>query len=599
MRIVRSQMGRRQFLIAAGMTSTSALGLKKLAGAADPVFQTGAAMASEKAGTAEYTGVYSERYSHLLSPIRIGNVVLKNRMTQADSFPRYLMGPETFPSEQIINHYANIAKNGCAVVMCFGGEAVSDRKKLTGEMAHTAMWDREDISVQHYFAQMTDAIHFYGSKAALGLYLTGGQGYSISKVSLRPGLDGKEGEISYDGKEIPVEEIQKIYEDAATQAKFFKSLGFDMANFHMSYQGSIMAHSMSSILNKRTDKYGGSLENRARLPLELFQSVKKACGQDFLVGANISGEDRSGGYTPQDAAEYAKVWEGTLDILVVRGKDQNASHPNGYNLKKNDSQILRYCEIIKKGGAKIAISPNGGFQDLDANEEAIASGKADMITMARAWIADPEYGKKAYEGRGEDVVPCIMCGECHGTNEGPWYSYCSVNPKFGIAHKVNRMIDAPVASRKVAVIGGGPAGMKAAITAAERGHKVTLYEKNDFLGGQLKYTDYVSFKWPYRGFKDYLVRRMYKVGVDVHLSIKATPEMIKTKGYDVVLVATGAAPVVPKIPGADGKNVYNIVGVYTNEESLGKDVALIGDCTGQAGTIQKAIRSAYFMASRI
>ena len=118
-----------------------------------------------------------------------------------------------------------------------------------------------------------------------------------------------------------------------------------------------------------------------------------------------------------------------------------------------------------------------------------------MIAMARAFICDPEYGKKAYEGRGEDVVPCIRCNKCHGMTQGrPWFSFCSVNPKIGIAHRVDRMIEAPAASKKVAVIGGGPAGMKAAIMAAERGHKVTLYEKNDSLGGQLRHTDFASFQ---------------------------------------------------------------------------------------------------------
>jgi NADPH-dependent 2,4-dienoyl-CoA reductase/sulfur reductase-like enzyme len=222
------------------------------------------------------------------------------------------------------------------------------------------------------------------------------------------------------------------------------------------------------------------------------------------------------------------------------------------------------------------VAPYFGFQDLDLNEEHIATGKADMIGMGNAWITDWEYGKKAYEGRGDDVVPCIRCDKCHGLSfDGPWFSLCSVNPKLGIDTAV-RMIDPPSVTKNVAVIGGGPAGMKAAITAAERGHKVTLYEKNGFLGGLLRHSDFSPYKWPLMDFKDYLVRQVNKSGVKVLFNAEATPEMIMAKGYDAVLVALGSDPVIPNIPGADGKNVWNVVNVYGKEKALGKNVALIG-----------------------
>jgi NADPH-dependent 2,4-dienoyl-CoA reductase/sulfur reductase-like enzyme len=142
------------------------------------------------------------------------------------------------------------------------------------------------------------------------------------------------------------------------------------------------------------------------------------------------------------------------------------------------------------------------------------------------------------------------------------------------------MIDAPTQSKKVAVIGGGPAGMRAALVAAERGHKVTLYEKNSYLGGMLRHTDFASFQWPLKDFKDYLVRQLNKTGVQVLLNTEATPEMIKKKGFDAVLVAAGAEPIIPKIPGADSGSVWNVVNVYGNEKSLGKNVVVIGGGRG-------------------
>jgi len=151
-----------------------------------------------------------------------------------------------------------------------------------------------------------------------------------------------------------------------------------------------------------------------------------------------------------------------------------------------------------------------------------------------------------------------------------------VNPKWGLSETKKRSIRPASKPKKVAVIGGGPAGMKAAITAAERGHKVTLYEKSDTLGGLLRHTDYTQWKWAYKDYKDYLINQMKKLGVDVHLSTEVTPEVIKAKGYDTVLAAVGAEPVISRLPGADGKNVFNILSAYSNKKALGQNVAIIG-----------------------
>jgi 2,4-dienoyl-CoA reductase-like NADH-dependent reductase (Old Yellow Enzyme family)/thioredoxin reductase len=582
MSLIQKIMGRRQFLVTAGSASTAALALGKLAGGVDTGFQAGVARANEKPGIV-LNESFSSRYSHLLSPLKIGNVILKNRMMHTRSLPHFLQGPETFPSEQVISHYAGVARNGAAIVTVKGCKALTNRKEQQGDMAHMTQWDIEDPAVQNYFAQLTDAIHFYDSKASVGLILPEPKGYNISALD-QP--IQKHEMFSWPipaGKEIPVKLMQEINDDAARQAKIYQSLGYDMVNIYMSYRASLMAYVLSPTINKRTDEYGGSAENRARWHLEMFQAIKKACGQDFLIEAQISGEEAErGGFTVDDIVKFAKVWEGSLDILQLRGVDGDIAHPTGHNSQLKYPVTLHYAEAIKKSGAKIVTAPVGGYQDLDLSEEYIATGKTDMIAMARAFICDSEYGKKAYEGRGEDVVPCIRCNDCHGYGmEGPWYSFCSVNPKIGIAHKVSQMIDPPVVSRKVAVIGGGPAGMKAALVAAERGHKITLYEKNDFLGGQLKHTDFASFKWPLRNYKDYLISHVKKAGVEVLLNTRATPEMIKAKGYEVVIIAAGADPIMPNMPGANGSNVLAPIFVYGNKD-LGKNVVVIGG--NQIGT---------------
>jgi 2,4-dienoyl-CoA reductase-like NADH-dependent reductase (Old Yellow Enzyme family)/thioredoxin reductase len=574
MSLVKSLIGRRQFLIAAGVTSTSALALKNFVGIVDPVLNTGIASAAEKYVAADKKGDgMSNRYSHLLSPLKIGNVVLKNRILHTRSVPHYLQGPETFPSEAVISHYGNVAKNGAAIVTVKGCKPMTERA-----LPHMTKWDIEDPGVQNYYAQMADAIHFYDSRASVGLNALEPSGYSISDLTLPHPLIKRSYGLMPKGREIPADLLQKMIDDFARQAKLYQSLGYDMVNIYMSYRSSLLALSLSPALNKRTDKYGGSIENKARLALEVFQAIKKACGQDFLIEAQISGEEEAGGYTPEDMVEFTKLWEGAVDIIQLRAVDADIAHPVGFNSQKKYHVSLNYTQAIKAAGVKIITAASGGFQDLDLNEEYITTGKTDMIAMARTFICEPEYAKKAYEGKGEDVVPCIRCNKCHGesSSTGTYVSICSVNPKLGIAHKVDRMTDIPSKSKKVAVIGGGPAGMKAAIVSAERGHNVTIYEKNDFLGGQLRHADFASFQWPVRDFKDYLIRQVKKNGVEVLLNTKATPEMIKAKKYDAVVVATGAEPVIPDIPGANGSNVRAPIFVYGNEKALGKEVVVIG-----------------------
>ncbi len=558
MSIINSLLKRRQFLLGA-VGSTCALTCKDLgalaiANGAGSSNGVGAAMEAQAASAAAASGA-GIKYRHLLSPIGIGNVTLKNRMYHTKSQPTGLQGPENFPNEALINYFINVARNGAAMVTI-----ALDKYDLTSS------------SVRDIITQLTDAIHFYGSKVIGPLTQSGEpSGYNISAVP-RPDpsvrMRAEQYRLTGEAKEIPVELAQKMNADFVTKAKLYQSLGVDVALLYMSYRSSILANSLSPAMNKRTDQYGGTLEKRARLSLELAQAIKKACGQDFLIEAQVSGEEEAGGYTLEDLVNYAKIWEGSVDILQLRAVDGTSAHPTGYNSVKGHPITLRYAEAVKKSGVNIFTAPNGGYEDLDLNEEFIASGKTDMVAMARAFICDSEYGRKALEGRGEDVAPCVRCNKCHGGG-------CSVNPTFVIGQRVGSTIKAPTGSRKVAVIGGGPAGMRAALFAVERGHKATIYEMSDSLGGQLKHADFASFQWPIKDYKDYLIRQVKKAGIDVVLNTKATPELIASKKYDAVLVAAGAAPALPDLPGVKGRNVMAPIFAFGNK-GLGKNIVVVG-----------------------
>jgi|WetSurSiteA1Bulk_404760.scaffolds.fasta_scaffold15564_1 thioredoxin reductase len=530
MRLIQSLMGRRQFLVAAGVTSTAALAGKKLAGIIDPVFQTGVANAADKTAAADQKGT-AFRYSHLLSPLMIGDKIVKNRMIHTvGSPPHFLQGPENFPSDVMRTFYSTVAK-GSAIVLCptitgsgQGAPQVS-KKEGFGDSIHMSDYDSTDPGVQNYIAQIIEGVHSMGS-----LVLGGSIGGS----------------------------------DVVETAKALQDQGVDVVTMG--------ARNLSD-------------KNAVRAAMDQMQAVKKATSliitmymtiQHPLLRPETSDSVTRNCPTLEEAIAAAKSFEGLVDIFQFRPAAAMGMHPTGWNQEEGKPEVLYLAKAIRDAGIKMILAPNAGFQDLDENEKFIADGTCDMITMSRPWHADTEYGKKAYEGRGEDVVPCILCNRCHGPGfTGPWYAACSVNPKMGLSSTV-MAIEPPTRSKKVAVIGGGPAGMKAAIVASERGHKVTIYEKSDSLGGLLKHADYSSYKWPQKRYKNYLIRQVKKAGIEVLFKTEATPEIIKAKGYEVVLAAIGADVIVPRIQGSDSKNVYDLMAVYGREKELGKNVVIIG-----------------------
>jgi 2,4-dienoyl-CoA reductase-like NADH-dependent reductase (Old Yellow Enzyme family)/thioredoxin reductase len=529
------------------------------------------------------------KYPNLLSPLRVGNVVLKNRLIASPSRPPFIQGPEPYPSDALISHYAKKAKTASVVTCtCFSPVPFPEMPQIKPNLfdylhkiykvdgTHKSDLDIYNGQCQHYISKMVDAIHFFGSKASLFIIPDFPMGYDVGNGIPSLTVIG-DGSASGTGREIPAEMLNGIAEDYALQALVAKrDMGFDMAFLHMAYRGFLPARFLSPLTNKRTDEFGGTLENRARFPLMICDRIKEVCGQDFLIEVCISGVDPSpGAWTIEDTVEFARLAEGRIDLLQLRSADIDPQHPTGFNPER--TPFLYMAEAVKQSGARVATVAIAGFQDLDNCEEVIASGKTDLIAMARAFICDPDFGRKAYEGRGEEVVPCIRCNKCLvRSNADPYVNVCSVNPSWGLWHLMDRMIDPPAKKMKIAIVGGGPAGMEAALVAAGRGHNVTLYEKSSVLGGQLNHADYVSFKWPLRNFKNYLVRQIEKSDVKVLLNTETTPEMLNKKNYDAVLAAVGSEPIVPRIPGVDGRNVVFAIDVYGKEDSMEDDIMIIG-----------------------
>jgi NADPH-dependent 2,4-dienoyl-CoA reductase/sulfur reductase-like enzyme len=405
----------------------------------------------------------------------------------------------------------------------------------------------------------------------------------VNGMGVIPGYDVSAGLIGRDGKpslEMTEDMMAKLLDDYASLTSRLRDLGFDMITMHMGYRTSLGARFLSPSINKRTDQYGGSVANRARFPMMIFNRIKQACGKDFLIELRMSGaEPGPDGITIEDSIKLAKLLEGHIDLLQVHAGDMLATHPLSFLPPVPN---LGMAEAIKKSGTTLSIVTIGGYQDLDQAEAVIATGKADVINMARGWIADPNLGIKAHEGRGEDVVPCIKCMRCHDSACVQNRTYvCSVNPTIGLEHRLEKIVKPPTDRKKVAVVGGGPAGMEAALVAAGRGHDVTLYEKSGALGGQLNFADNVSFKYSLSKFKKFLIRQVEKANIRVCLNTAADADLLAREAFDMVIGALGAEPVAPAIPGVEGKNVVLAPAVYGNEAKVATRVVVVGG--GQVG----------------
>ncbi|MEM3697314.1 MAG: FAD-dependent oxidoreductase [Candidatus Bathyarchaeia archaeon] len=517
----------------------------------------------------------NRKFANLLSPFVIGNVVLRNRMITTPMRPHFIQGPEHWPTEQMIRFYASLAKHGAAGVTVLGSMFFSPNEPLPKRPDdHMSDWDISDCKALHYISQLTEAIHFYGAIALSHMTVRVPEGYDVSTGVPPEGL-GTGIEMG-NGREIPEYKLEELIDETVKVCKIFQQCGFDGVLFHASYKLNLLARFLSPLTNKRTDKYGGTLENRARFLLNLCNRVKRECGRDFLIEVHITGHDpKPGGWTIEDTINLAKIAEGCIDMLQPRTNFVDLTHPSGYI--SDPTPCLWMAEAVKKSGAKIAVVATSGFTDPYLCENAIAEGKADLIDMGRAWIANPDFGTKVYDGREEDIVPCIRCNKCHVSSPAdPWVSVCSVNPTWGMEHLLDRLVKPATMKKRVAVIGGGPAGIEAALVAAERGHEVTLFEKSDSLGGLLKLADYVQFKWPIKEFKKYLTRKIQKSKVNICLETEATPKMIEKEGFDAAVVAIGAEPSIPSIPGIDSENVMYVTDVYGRENKIADDVVIIG-----------------------
>ncbi len=512
-------------------------------------------------------------YPHLFSPITIGGVTFKNRIWSAPAGTHLLAGLEEYPNEAVIAYYANKAKGGSANIT-FSAQNMDILRPQDDVHAHENIFPQKN---HRMWRQLTDAVHYYGAKISLELLAFEYHGYDDNGNLVSYTVNGH-------GKKYPkltrpvMERIAETYADAAEAAI---DCGFDMILIHGGH-GLVLSQILSPKFNTRKDEFGGSLENRAKFPIMILDAIRRRVGRRLLIEYRVSGSELTdGGFTPEDCVEFLKLIQDRIDIAHIScgsfySETEHIMHPNNFLPAGCNAYLAR--AVKASGEIHIPVLTLGAFQQPELMEETIATGGADLVAMARGTIADAFVPDKALHGKADEIIPCIRCFHCLDYGRNTAFA-CSVNPTVGREYRLGLLEEKPEGRKKVIIIGGGPAGMEAAIVAARRGHDVTLLEKEGHLGGKLVFSRQAEFKNDLHKFLDYQIHMVEKLGVQVRLNTQATPALVETMKPDAVLAAVGADPVIPPIPGVDGKNVITAEQCYAlglQGQVPGNRIAILG-----------------------
>lgn len=523
----------------------------------------------------------TKTFPHLLAPLKVGALTFKNRMVSAPTSVPHLNDDGTI-NQDVIAYYELKAKGGCAVVTV--GESIV---RVRDGRSHPRQIALDHPGAATGLTQLADAIHAHGAYASIELSHGGGlcppafiPGQSAigpsDMVKDQEGTCGQPGGFYSQIHGLSEDEIEEIVADFGRAAALVKRCGFDMCMIHGGH-GWLLHQFLSTMTNFRTDRFGGSLENRSRFSLMVIDSVRRAVGPNFPIEFRMSGSERTpGGFDIETGIEFAKLIDGKVDLIHVSAGTQEAAysevlmHPSIF---QSHGENVRYAAEIKKH-VSTPVTAVGALSEPEKMEEILASGQADVLAMGRQLMADPFFPQKLACGQAERITPCLRCHECMGSMMSTQTIRCTVNPVIGRERAECSRQPSP-GGKRVLVAGGGPGGMAAAIYAAQRGHAVTLCEKSGRLGGALSFADGVDFKSNVRSYEAWLERELKRLNVEVRLNTEVTPAMVEEIAPDALFLALGAEPIIPPVPGIDGDNV--VIGKYlTPDTPLGRRIVVIG-----------------------
>ena len=506
----------------------------------------------------------------LFSPLAIGPMELKNRIAMAPMATHYA-DESGAVTDRLINYYAERGRGGAGLIIIESGYI-----HPLGRGGTRRLGLHEDRLIPG-LKELVDTVHSAGAKICSQIHHAGRQinvkntrgQYPVSASSIPSGME------AVVPRTLKIAEIEELVEAFGRAARRSLAAGFDALLIHAAH-GYLIHQFLSPLSNARLDRYGRDMTGRIRFLREVVLRCREEVGKDYPLMVRICGSDFiPGGITPKESVKTAQ----RLEEWGVKAIHVSAGTHDTVEMEIQPMTVPRGCLVYLAEGIKkavqIPVATVGRIVEPRMAEEILQQGKADLITLGRALLADPEFPRKAREGRDADIRPCIGC--LQGCRDHLYQGLpitCLVNPQAGMEAEFKI---APAANRKkVFIIGGGPGGMEAARVAALRGHEVTLAEKEDHLGGQFHLASLPECKEEIRVYLDYLSGQLKKLGVKIQLNQGITPEKLKETKADAVILAAGGFPLKPAIPGIDRDRVITAWEALTHPQKVGERVVIIG-----------------------
>ena len=499
-------------------------------------------------------------YPHMLAPLDLGFTTLKNRVLMGSMHTGL---EETGDWPRVARFYSERAKGGAALIVT-GGMAPNREGGVFPGAA--GLYSDQDIANHRI---VTDGVHAAGGKIAMQILHAGRYAYGKDCVS----SSAVKSPISpFTPRELDEEGIEKQIKDFVTATVRAREAGYDGVEI-MGSEGYFLNQFLVTHVNKRTDRWGGSYENRLRLPVEVVRRCREAVGDDFIIIYRLSMIDLvPNGSTHEEVVQLAQAVETAGATIINTGIGWHEAR-----IPTIATSVPRagFAWVTKKlmGKVGIPVITSNRINMPDVAEQVLAEGCADMVSMARPFLADAGFVQKAAEGRAAEIAPCIGCNQaCLDHTFGGKLTSCLVNP--AACDEAAFDAAAPAQVKSVAIVGAGPAGLSTAIAAAGRGHKVTVFDRSDKIGGQLNMAKQVPGKEEFHGLVDWFGTMVEASGVTLALGKEVSADDLES--FDEVIIATGVMPRDPAIPGQDGPNVVSYIDVLRDKVEVGQKVAVIG-----------------------